>query len=218
MDSFLTNVEPERYEFDNQSWVDIFRGWLGDPNTVYRALVETVPWQQGRLWRYERWVDEPRLGASFRSDDMPHPALVETQRALQSRYRVQFGGAGVAYYRNGRDGQAFHRDTDMRYLEDTIVGILTFGTQRPFYVAPRGRRDKFIGPKGGATHNLAPASGDLLVFGGRFQTDWEHSVPVMREVTTGRISVQWRWSSRRGRPELMPSYSAPRDFSKPRPR
>src|SRR3974390_2722202 len=100
MESFVTDVEPERYDFDERSWVDIFRGWLHAPNPVYRALVESVSWHQGRLWRYERWVDEPRLGASFRSKDLPHPALVETQQSTESRYRVSFGGAGFAYYRN----------------------------------------------------------------------------------------------------------------------
>jgi hypothetical protein len=81
---------------------------------------------------------------------------------------------------------------------------------------PRLRRDKWIAPNGGATHDVAPGNGDLLVMGGRCQADWEHSVPKVSGAVPGRISAQWRWTSRRGRPEVGGSYRAPRNFDRPR--
>jgi hypothetical protein len=63
----------------------------------------------------------------------------------------------------------------------------------------------------GATHDLAPGAGDLIVMGGRCQADWEHSVPYLvgREGVAPRISIQWRHTSRRGRPFVGASYRAP---------
>src|SRR4051812_2043474 len=171
------NAEPQRVWLDEHAWVDITRGWVSDPAGVYRALVGTVPWQQGRIWRYEKWLDAPRLGSFAPKSALPHPAIAATHDAIERRYRVAFDGVAFAYYRDGRDGVAFHRDREMRYLEETVVGILTLGAQRPFLVGPRGRKDKFSGANGGATHDLKPAGGDLMVFGGRFQADWEHAVP-----------------------------------------
>ncbi|MDQ1481768.1 MAG: hypothetical protein QOI44_2629, partial [Actinomycetota bacterium] len=65
--------------------------------------------------------------------------------------------------------------------------------------------------------DLAPASGDLIVLGGRCQADWLHAVPkVSGARPAGRISAQWRWTSRTGKPEQQAAYSAPRHFTRPR--
>ena len=61
--------------------------------------------------------------------------------------------------------------------------------------------------------DLAPASGDLLVLGGRAQADWLHSVAYQpgRRLEP-RVSIQWRWVRRTGRPHVGAGYSAPRTF------
>jgi alkylated DNA repair dioxygenase AlkB len=212
-------MEPERYAFDDTSWVDITRGFLADPAAVYDALVGSVAWLQGRVWRYERWVEEPRLGAGFATRKIPHDAILETQRAVETEYDVTFDSVGLAYYRNNRDSVAFHADDELRYVDDTIVAILTLGARRPFLVAPRGPRKQLLSENGGATHDLQPGPGDLIVFGGRFQADWLHSVPKVPYAVTGRISAQWRWTSGRGKPvPAATNYYAPREFSGSRAR
>lgn len=210
------DVPFERIPLDATSWVDVARGWVTGAQEVFEHLVTTVAWRQGRLWRYERSVDEPRLGAGFPAGRVPHPVFTEIHRALRDRYGVDLGGVGLAYYRDGHDGQAFHRDRDLRYLDDTLVAVVTFGSRRPWLLRPRDRADKWIAPHGGAVLDLAPAAGDLLVMGGRAQADWEHGVPRVPGATgrLARVSAQWRWTSRRGRPEIGPSYRAPRDFSR----
>jgi len=208
-------VTPERIELDDASWVDVTRGWLHDADAVYDALRDAVPWRQGRVFRYERYLDEPRMGAWFgRDTPYPHVALTESHRAVQRRYRVTFGGVGLAFYRDGRDSVAFHRDTDLRYCENTVIAILTLGARRPWLLAPR-HRNRDDGTAG--TIDLSPAGGDLIVLGGRCQTNWLHAVPkVPGPLPAGRISAQWRWTSRTGKPEQQPSYRAPRHFSRPK--
>ena len=203
----------ERHRLDSTSWVDVARGWVDGAGPLYDELVERVEFKPSRLWRYERWVEEPRVGAWFTTATLPHPFLRDAQRALQDRYRVTFDGASVIWYRDGRDSVAFHRDRELRYCEDTVIAILTFGQRRPWLLRPRARRDKWIADNGGATHDLAPGPGDLLVMGGRCQVDWEHAVPKVDAQIGGRLSVQWRWTSRRGRPEVGGSYRAARNFT-----
>lgn len=205
----------ERVDLDATSWVDLARGWLDGAGALYESLVASVPWSQGRLWRYERWVEEPRLGSSWHvGDPPPHPLLPELHRALQARYGVRFESAALVWYRDGNDSVAFHRDRELRWLEDTVIAVLTLGQQRPWLLRPRSNRYDHEAPVRGATHDLRPASGDLLVMGGRAQSDWEHAVPKVRSRIGGRVSLQWRWTSRRGRPEQGPSYRAPRTFSR----
>jgi len=222
--SILADVEPrltgaalERTWLDDHTWVDRAPGWLAGADELYEMLTATVAWEQGKLWRYERWVEEPRVGSFYgRNRGFPHPVVAAAQRAIQDHYRVQFEGVALAWYRDGNDSVAFHRDREMRYCEDTVVAILTLGARRPWLLRRRTRADKWIADHGGAEYDLAPASGDLFVLGGRAQADWEHSVPKLSGAgaRAGRISMQWRYTSRRGRPEVGGSYRAPRNFSR----
>ncbi len=177
------NAVVERIWLDEHSWVDLARTWLHGGDTLLVGLVESVAWQQGRRWMYDRMVDDPRL-TSFgrRSQPLHQPALTDARAALESRYGVQMSGPGLNYYRDGRDSVAPHRDRELRQLDDTLVAILTLGARRPFLIRPKA---------GGPSRDLAPASGDLLVMGGRTQRDWEHAVPKVARAGP-RVSVSWR--------------------------
>jgi alkylated DNA repair dioxygenase AlkB len=202
------DVPFERLELEGGSWVEIARGWLRGADELYAHLESTVAWQQGRVWRYERHVEEPRLGAAGSLRNPHHEVLADAQKALQRRYGARFDGFGLQYYRDARDSVAMHRDREMRWLDDTVVAILTTGAQRPFLVQRRDTYDS------STARDLSPGPGDLMVFGGRFQADYLHGVPKVRHAVRGRISVQWRYTSKRGRPDMNPGYYAPREFSK----
>jgi alkylated DNA repair dioxygenase AlkB len=207
----------ERIQLDEGSWVDVARGWVAGADELFGALLEGVAWQTSRLFRYDHFVEERRLGWAWQPGrPLPHPAVAELHRALQRRYKVQFPGFGLIQYRDGADGQAFHRDTDMRWLDDTVVAIVSLGARRPWLIRPRTNRYDHSGARG-APHDIAPGAGDLLVMGGRCQADWEHSVPYrLRERVGTRISIQWRYAARRGRPFVGGSYRAPLTYSRNR--
>jgi len=210
----LGAYEPQRTWVDERSWVDLVPGWVSGADPLLELVVERLPIAQTRIYRYDHWVDEPHAGGSFTPATAPHPVLVEAQRRLQHRYGVRFGGAGVVLYRDGRDGMAFHRDRDMRWLDDTVVALLVLGDRRPFDLRPRINRYAHEADHKGATHRFELGRGDLLVLGGAIQSGWEHSVPQVRAPVGPRLSVQWRWTSRRGRQERGGSYGAPRHYSR----
>jgi alkylated DNA repair dioxygenase AlkB len=184
-----TSVPFERMWLDDQSWVDVALGWLHGADTLLDALIDGVEWQQHRRWMYERMVDDPRLSRWLGADEpVPHASLPHVRGALEARYGVSFGGIGLNYYRDGRDSVAPHRDRELRHLDDTLIAIVTLGARRPFLIRPKG---------GGKSRDISPASGDLLVMGGRTQVNWEHGVPKVKRAGP-RISVTWRWSSQKG--------------------
>ena len=195
----------ERTWLDETSWVDVGRGWLRDPDDVYAALAEVVPWRQAALWRYDHPRLEHRLSASCRPTLAgPHPAVLETHKALRRHYGVELAGVGLSWYRDGRDALGAHRDSDLRWCDDTLIAVLTLGALRPWELRPaRGSA---------APVDVAPGSGDLLVMGGRAQADWLHGVPPVPGLREGRISVQWRWTAHVGRPERGGGSRAPRRY------
>jgi alkylated DNA repair dioxygenase AlkB len=210
----------ERIDLGEGAWVDVVRRWVPGADEVYEHLLATVPWATSQLFRYDHVVEEKRVGAWWargKGMPLPHPALAEATRVLQHRYGVTFDGFAMLQYRNGADGQAFHRDTDMRYLEDTVIAVLTFGATRPWQLGPKSARHTDA-PGKGAVHDLAPASGDLLVMGGRSQAEWEHSVPYLGPQSSvgPRISIQWRFARPVGRPFQGASYGAPLHYGRDR--
>ena len=204
----------ERVSLDSTSWIDIARNWLLGANHLYTYLLGNVDWQTTKLFRYEQMVEERRLSAGWqRGRPLPHPSLAEITRTIQRKYRVEFPSFGMIHYRDGSDGQGFHRDTDMRWLDDTVIAVLTLGATRPWLL--RQRTNRFAdqpGARTGVVHDIAPASGDLLVMGGRCQADWEHSVAYLAgrsdPVVGGRISLQWRAARKTGEPFRGPSFRA----------
>jgi alkylated DNA repair dioxygenase AlkB len=165
------------------SWLDVGRGWLAGADTLLDAVISAVPWRQGRRRMYDRVVDDPRLSAWYRAGEpLPHPLLDDIGAALSARYCAQFGAVGLNWYRDGDDSVAFHRDRELRELDDTLVCIITLGARRPFLIRPIGR---------GASRDVAPAGGDLLVMGGACQQQFEHGVPKVASAGP-RVSMTWR--------------------------
>jgi alkylated DNA repair dioxygenase AlkB len=193
-----------RTPLDATSWVDVGRGWLRDPGELYAALAEGLPWRQAGVYRYDHLRPEPRLSTSCRPTLAgPHPAVLEAHKWLRRHYGVEFMPVvGLSWYRDGRDAMGAHRDSDLRFCDETVIAVLTLGATRPWTMRPARGSARPL--------DLAPAAGDLLVMGGRAQADWLHGVPPAPGVRQGRMSLQWRWTSRQGRPERGGGSRAPR--------
>ena len=203
----------ERHWLDEHSWVDIGRGWLATAlaDELETALRERVSWAANTVWRYDHNWTEPRLSAMVRpGPNAPHEAVTSMHRELRRVYRVALDGVVLSWYRNGRDTMGAHRDSDMRYCESTVIAIATLGATRPWTLTPR--RPAVPGRRTLPTFDVSPAHGDLLVMGGRAQADWLHGVPPAPGVREGRVSLQWRWTSRQGRPETGGSSGADRNY------
>ena len=208
-----------RTALDETAWVDVSTRFVPCAADRFNALHDTVPWMQNEVLRYDRYVPEQRLGAGLRGDS--DPMLRQIGMHLQSRYGVPFTGVGALLYRDGDDFQGLHSDREMRWLDDTLIAIVVLGAHRPFVLRPRGSSAR--GPGAGAIERipagtgpddvvLRPGDGDLLVMGGTCQRDWLHGVPKAPGAA-GRISLTWRWTSRRGRPDTNPTYYDGRQYA-----
>jgi alkylated DNA repair dioxygenase AlkB len=208
----------DRIELDDgvatdASWVELTSGFVRDPEMWTATFLESSPWRETEVLRYDRYVPERRLAAHLRAAD--HDLLRQTELHLTSRWRVRWEGVAGLLYRDGDDFQGFHGDREMRWLDDTLIAIVVLGERRPFVFRPRSTSDRLDRRPAGEHPDdivLHPGRGDLLVMGGACQRDWLHTVPP---ATTDqpRISLTWRWTSRRGRPDTNPTFYDGRSFS-----
>jgi alkylated DNA repair dioxygenase AlkB len=171
------------------AWVDLRRGWVSAPTTLFDRLATDVPWQAERREMYDREVDVPRLLAFYSEGaELPTALLTEARDALSRHYEPELGEpfrtAGLCLYRDGRDSVAWHGDTIGRSkTEDTMVAIVSVGAPRALLLRPRG---------GGQTLKFLLGHGDLIVMGGSCQRTWEHAVPKTAQPVGPRISIQFR--------------------------
>ena len=103
--------------------------------------------------------------------------------ALSRRYGTTFDSIGFNYYRDGRDGVAWHGDHIRRDIAEPVVALVSLGEPRKFLLRPRG---------GGPSRAFQLGRGDLLVTGGRTQREWDHSVPKVARAGP-RISLAFRY-------------------------
>jgi alkylated DNA repair dioxygenase AlkB len=204
----------ERTALGSDSWVDVARGFVRHADREFRALLSGVQWAQTEVLRYDRYVPENRLGAALRAES--HPLLRQTDLHLQSRYRAAFEGVAALLYRDGSDFQGLHSDRAMRWLDDTLIAIVVLGQRRPFVLRPRTDWVAAAANRVPAGEHpddvvLTPGEGDLLVMGGACQRDWLHGVPAA-DTSAARVSLTWRWTSRRGRPDTNPGHYDGRHF------
>jgi alkylated DNA repair dioxygenase AlkB len=204
----------ERTPLPPNSWVDLAVGFARDAEAQFAEIHGAAEWSQREVLRYDRYVPDRRLGAGFRVD--AHPLLRQTDLLLRSRYGQQMSGVAGVLYRDGDDFQGLHSDREMGWLDDTLIAILVLGARRPFVLRRRGDEipvDKI--PPGSHSDDvvLTPGEGDLLVMGGASQREWLHGVPAAPGITRPRISLTWRWTSRRGRPDTNPTFYDGRHFS-----
>jgi alkylated DNA repair dioxygenase AlkB len=204
----------ERLQLDATSWVDFVPRFVRDAGTEFDELHDSAQWQQTEVLRYEAYVPERRLSAGLRPDS--RAMLRQTDLHLGSAYRVPFSGVAAILYRNGDDFQGLHSDREMRWLDDTLIAIVVLGQRRPFVLRRRAPTAEVIErvPAGAGPDDiiLTPGEGDMLVMGGACQRNWLHGVP-MADTTNARISLTWRWTSKRGRPDTNPSYYDGKQFS-----
>ena len=119
-------------------WLDEVTGWVPDHGEVFDLLLAQAPWRQRERWMYDRKVLEPRMVAGWTADALAQlpPRLAEMRAAVSSRYRVDFDSVLVNLYRDGRDGVAWHGDTDRKTLIDPLVVTVSLGERRRFLLRP----------------------------------------------------------------------------------
>jgi alkylated DNA repair dioxygenase AlkB len=170
-----------RTMLDAHTWVEVVPGWITGPSALFEALHSRVPWKQHHRELFEQTFLEPRLTAEYRSLwNLPHSALLDITAALSKRYGVVYDSLWLNLYRNGEDSTGWHRDRFSCRQPECVVPVLSLGARRQFLLKPRA---------GGRSIGFTPASGDLIVMGGRCQQDWVHGVPKSSGLLEPRISV-----------------------------
>jgi alkylated DNA repair dioxygenase AlkB len=174
-----------RVQLDETSWLEHVPGWLAGSEQLFAMLLEQAGWEHRERWMINRVVTEPRLTAEYPDIADAPQVLQEIGATLSTHYGVAYDGLWINLYRDHRDSTGWHGDWPSCKRPECIVPVLSLGSARRFLIRPR---------EGGRSTGVTPASGDLVVMGGRAQRDFRHMVPKQARPAGPRISVNFKAS------------------------
>jgi alkylated DNA repair dioxygenase AlkB len=174
-----------RLQLDDTSWIEHVPNWISGSESLFKDLLRSAPWQQRTRWMYTQDVIEPRLTAQYATvSRAPVSIMQEVTAALSRRYASRYESLWMNLYRDHHDSTAWHGDRIGRVTPDCVVPVLSLGASRRFLIRPL--------EGGGKSLSFHPASGDLIVMGGRCQVDWRHAVPKQATPSGPRISINFK--------------------------
>ncbi|WP_345347687.1 alpha-ketoglutarate-dependent dioxygenase AlkB [Rhodococcus olei] len=173
----------ERIRLDENSWIEHVHGWLDGHEHLMRLLMDTASWEQRSRWMYNRTVQEPRHTAEYPViAEAPRTSCTASPTPCPPHYGRPYTRLWMNWYRDHNDGAGWHADRPQHKLVETVIPVLGLGATRRFLIKPDGS---------GRSTVIETRGGDLVVMGGRSQTDYKHCVPKQKTVAGPRLSLNF---------------------------
>ena len=185
--------------------------WLAtdEADTLFAALLATIPWETHHIRLFGRDVASPRLScwigdagtgytySKTHFEPRPWPAALT---ALRSRVEVaceaRFNSVLANLYRDGNDSMGWHSDDEPELGDQPLIASLSLGAERGFRLRRKLPRGVRVRPDD--TLRLSLPHGSLLRMAGQTQRLYRHDLPKARAVASARLNLTFRWVSRRG--------------------
>lgn len=137
--------------------------------------------------RLTAWCSDDGKGYSYSNQItpvVPWPSeFLDCRAKLEDECGVRLPTCLVNMYRDGQDSVGWHKDDESIFGKDpTIVSISLGGT----------RRFKLRNSQTKETQEFDLSDGDLLLFSGKYATEWVHSIVKTAKVVDTRISLTFR--------------------------
>lgn len=169
---------------------------IAKANSYLRALLENITWKndEARIFgkhfitkRKAAWYGDEAYAYSYSNatkQALPWTSeLIELKQLVEERTGATFNSCLLNLYHNGDEGMAWHSDDEASLGKNTTIASLSFGAERKFMFRHKQTKQ---------TVSLMLQNGSLLVMKDTTQTNWLHSLPKTKKVTTPRINLTFR--------------------------
>ena len=165
-------------------------------NAYLNTLLERVEWKNDEAIIYGKHIITKRKVAwygdrnfSYTYSNTTKQALIWTKELLELKHLTEkltgetFNSCLLNLYHTGDEGMAWHSDDEKALGLNTSIASLSFGAERKFSLKHKISND---------TVTQILEHGSLLVMKGTTQTNWLHSLPKTKKVTTPRVNLTFR--------------------------
>lgn len=194
----LFDTQTPRQILPRDGIADYYGAILSDTaaDAYFTTLMQEIDWQPDRIKLYGKEIVTRREVAWH--GDKPYrytyshstkTALPWTPKLAGLKAEVE-AASGTLYnccllnlYHSGETGMAWHADDEKELQPEGAIASVSLGPERRFIFRHKADKEKC---------EIGLAHGSLLVMRGPTQTHWEHSLPVMKRVTSPRINLTFR--------------------------
>jgi len=186
-------------EIINNDGLVIYYGKVMDQlnaDTYLENLLSTIEWKNDEAKIFGRHIITKRKvawygdnGYAYKYSGTTKQALPWTPELLQLKQLTeqitgeQFNSCLLNLYHNGDEGMAWHSDDEKTLGKDSPIASLSLGAERKFSLKHRVSKEG---------HTVLLEHGSLLIMKGATQTNWLHSLPKSKRITTSRVNLTFR--------------------------
>jgi alkylated DNA repair dioxygenase AlkB len=195
----IINSFDERIKLDEAgSYIKYYPNYLdaNKADEILKILLNDIKWDDssrntyGKITQFNRkssfyafsGLKYPFSGRTFEGKSMTS-TMCEILKDLNNN-NYDFNSILFNYYKDGRDTISWHTDNEKELGQDPVVGTLSLGQERPFYLRHCIDHSN--------KHNFLLGHGSLMVMEGKTQNFWEHSVPQRAKLNQPRLSLTLR--------------------------
>jgi alkylated DNA repair dioxygenase AlkB len=165
---------------------------------LYQELEKNIQWTQEYIKFYGKSIALPRLTAWYGDPDKcyiysgiemkPLPwiePLLFIKKEIELVAKVEFNSVLLNFYRDGKDGVAWHSDDEAELGEHPVIGSVSLGGSRRFMLKPKAKDSK-------QKYEIELDNGSFLLMAGETQKYWLHQVPKTQKQVKSRINLTFR--------------------------
>ena len=168
----------------------------GEARTYYETLFSTVRWKNDELVIFGRRIVTARAVAWYGDSNYLYAysgttkqALVWTTELRTLKSTVEkltgstFNSCLLNLYHDGNEGMAWHSDDEESLARSSPIASVSFGAERKFCLKHK-QSQRVV--------SIVLENGSLLVMRDATQSNWVHSLPKSKKITTPRINLTFR--------------------------
>lgn len=169
-----------------------------DADTLFKELIDTIPWRSDKITVFGKTYDQPRLTAWFGEEGKSYSysgitmepltfpnLLMELKSEIEIATDTKFNSCLANLYRDGQDSNGWHSDDEKELGINPVVASVSLGEARYFHL--RHKLNHSLKEK------LLLNPGSLLLMMGATQHHWQHQVPKTKRKIGSRINLTFRY-------------------------
>jgi len=169
-----------------------------ESNYFFRSLLNEVAWKQETItmWGKKRilrrrvaWYGDSGKNYSYSGNLLSPITWNENLKRIKKKIEIvssiAFNSVLLNDYEDGNVGMGWHSDDEKELGKDPIIGSVSFGVNRDFYLKPKikSNNDRV---------KIMSSNGSLILMNGSTQHHWLHSLPIRKNINERRINLTFR--------------------------
>ena len=199
MKLFEETINPEANLLNKDGEVNYY-GQIMDTESssrYYEVLMNEIEWRNDEAVIFGRHIVTKRKVAWYGDQSFEYTysnktrtalpwtkELLELKKMVEKHTNESYNSCLLNLYHTGDEGMAWHSDDEKDLKKNGTIASLSFGAIRKFSMKHREEKENKMA--------ILLEPGSLLVMKGTTQTNWLHSLPKSKKVTTPRINLTFR--------------------------